>query len=409
MRKTRVEVDRLFANPLVAIPQTNPFVLSAVGLMVVHISIRFCSRGAPRSFEGLTFDVVFWLLFLWALLMIVAGTLHLRALWLTVRRMLHFAVALPLSVAYDRIPPRFKGWFFGDEDFRLREQIILQQSAALRYRSTDKLAEIFANLATISSHFAPKRDTWKDELTALQTALQNTEGTLDSTRAVYAFLSPIWASLPVQESPLPSKGGEDKKESADWPDSWPLTAQQRKIIHDDDLAVLRDWVRTAEDLIALQIVRWFAQALSQFLPIVQYLVLASISLLLAVSSYPFDHQGWLMTVMVALILFVTAVVANAMLGVNRDELVSRVSNTKPGRLTFDSHFVGAIVTMFAPLIGALWRSRSIYRISSTPGSDPCSSFSESPASTGRRARPARNFVYRWKRYVAKKVGENTAR
>ena len=116
---------------------------------------------------------------------------------------------------------------------------------------------------------------------------------------------------------------------------------------------MRDWVRMAEDLIALQIVRWFAPAISQFMPLMQFLVVGSISLLLTVTSYPFDHQGWLMTMMVSLLVLVAVVVATVLLGVNRDELISRVSNTTPGRLTFDSHFVSAILTMFAPLIGAL--------------------------------------------------------
>ena len=89
------------------------------------------------------------------------------------------------------------------------------------------------------------------------------------------------------------------------------------------------------------------------MPLMKFLVLGSIALLLAVTSYPFDHQGWLVTIMVSLIIFVAVVIGAVLLGVNRDELVSRVSNTTPGRLTFDTNFINSFLTMFAPLIAAL--------------------------------------------------------
>ena len=60
-----------------------------------------------------------------------------------------------------------------------------------------------------------------------------------------------------------------------------------------------------------------------------------------------------MSVIEGLIVFVGVVIGIVMLGVNRDELVSRVSDTTPGRLTLDSNFVGSFLTTFAPLAGAL--------------------------------------------------------
>ena len=109
----------------------------------------------------------------------------------------------------------------------------------------------------------------------------------------------------------------------------------------------------AEDLIALQLVRWFAPALSQIVPVMNFLVLGSLSLLLSVTSYPFDHQGWLLTVVFGLIVFVAWAVVLVLIGINRNELISRVGDTTPGKLTFDSRFVGSLMTMIAPLLGAL--------------------------------------------------------
>ena len=270
--------------------------------------------------------------------------------------MLHLAVELPLSPAYDRLPSRFKGWFYDlADDFRVREEIILQQSTALRRRTTDELMGIFAKL------FPKTNDPsfWSQRLTELQAALENTEGTLDSTRKVYPFLTEIWSALPVEDIPRSSPAGDEGKGTgADWLASWPLTTQDYSqnntaTITPHEHEIVRDWVRMAEDLIALQIVRWFAPALSQFVPLMQFLVIGSISLLLAVTSYPFDHQGFLMTMLVLLIIFVAAIIGSVLLGVNRDELISRVSGTTPGRFNFDGQLVTSLLTMIVPLIGAL--------------------------------------------------------
>ncbi len=60
-----------------------------------------------------------------------------------------------------------------------------------------------------------------------------------------------------------------------------------------------------------------------------------------------------MTMMVSLIVFVAVVIASVLVAVNRDELISRVSDTTPGKLSFDSTFVSSILTMIVPLLGAL--------------------------------------------------------
>ena len=60
-----------------------------------------------------------------------------------------------------------------------------------------------------------------------------------------------------------------------------------------------------------------------------------------------------MTVIVSLIVFVAWVVGSVLIGVNRDELISRVSDTTPGWLSFDSGFIHSLLTMMVPLLGAL--------------------------------------------------------
>jgi hypothetical protein len=390
MRKNRGKVDRLLSQWWVAVARANPALWCVVAFLIVHMMIRFASRRLPGSFEGPTFDRIFWTLFMIAFAQVIIRTLQLTSLWRSVRKTLHLAVELPLSSAYDRIPTRFKSWFFGEDDFTVREQVIRQQSTAVGNRITTKLVGIFdtllvafaaegrpgafpcepgitteqaeiatGNVAEIAAAAADAQEvapansaqTCRNALEKLRGTLTTSE-TLDSTREVYLFLAPLWESSPVKDVARGSQPDAKRSDGADWLGSWPLTPEQSKALTNDQLAILRDWARMAEDLIALQIVRWFAPTLSHLLPMMQYVVLASISLLLVVTSYPFDHQGWLTTMMVCLIVLVGSVVAFILVGVNRDELISRVADTAPG-LTMDSTFVSSLLTMVAPLVAAL--------------------------------------------------------
>ena len=56
--------------------------------------------------------------------------------------------------------------------------------------------------------------------------------------------------------------------------------------------------------------------------------------------------GCLITVLVVTILAVV-------IGFNRDELISRISNTTPNRLKLDQGLVGGIMTYILPLLGVL--------------------------------------------------------
>ena len=379
MPALRTEVDRLlykFWEPQ-NVTQSNKALLCLVIFLILHIIIRSLIRGLPHSLEGGVFDGIFWSAFMIAFVLVLFRTVQLSALWRQVKKMLHLAVELPLSQAYDRIPSRFKGWFFGDDDFEVRDELIRQQSAAVSGRCLTEVADILReveNAAPATHPFVcqasagapllnlPKGhdSQWHVELQKMRKSLSNSE-TLASTRGVYAFLRPLWDSLPVEDVPRRSSDDAKKAMDADWLESWPLTPRQSQQLKDDSdglnrdqkLAILRNWARTAEDLVALQIVRWFAPALSNLVPMMQFLVLASVALLLAVTSYPFDHKGWLTTMMVCLILFVGGVVGVILVGVNRDELISRVSDTTPGRLTLDSNFIGSLLTIVGPLVGAL--------------------------------------------------------
>ena len=367
MREQREDIDGSITKPAHAMTRVNPILLWAVLLSLAFYLIRIQYRGPARSFEGLWFDRLFCFGFTFAAGLTIVCRLHLLVVWTQTRSMLQLAIDLPMAQAFDRIPERLKGWFFGAQDFKLRQELVLRQSAALRDRSTPELVAFpedfpFERAApkppsAAGCEATPTDSDWERDLKTLLESLNDNEGTIDSTRAVYPFLDRIWDALPVEETPRKSRsssdfGGDDIASAR--MKTWPLMPKDRAQFSDDEYAVMRDWVRMAEDLVALQMVRWFAPALSQLLPIMKFVVIGSLFLLLTLTSYPFDHQGWMMTVMVAILLFVGGIVMVVLVGVNRDELISRVSDTAPGRVTFDNAFLNLCLTTIGPIAAALF-------------------------------------------------------
>ena len=275
-RKKRTEVDKLITQLPHAVRETKLWIKIAVGFLILHVLVRCGFRGWPRSLETRWFDWLYWPIFSVAFLFVLVRALQLATLWQCVRQMLHRAIQLPLSHAYDRMPARFKTWFFGEDDFSVREHLILQQSHALRNRCSSELADIFQKIEKLTSdqykeNFFVCRPTddasgagvaapsvWHAELEVMRKGLKESS-TLDSTRTVYPFLRPLWESRPIEDVPKASSRRRDVGRStglgrivaAD-------TMAAREAQQPRRTGALRDWTRMAEDLIALQIVRWFA-------------------------------------------------------------------------------------------------------------------------------------------------------
>ena len=115
---------------------------------------------------------------------------------------------------------------------------------------------------------------------------------------------------------------------------------------------LPEWVQLAEDLMAMLFMRWLAVALAQVWTLIGFLVVGSLALLLAISSYPFPFQSGLLFGMGLLIGALVLMILAIVVGFNRDELVSRLSNTAPNRLKLDQNLMGGFLTYIIPLAGA---------------------------------------------------------
>jgi hypothetical protein len=113
------------------------------------------------------------------------------------------------------------------------------------------------------------------------------------------------------------------------------------------------WVELAEGVIATQVVIYISQFFVQLRNLVWSMIICSVLLLLAATSYPFHPERLILYEMLALIGAVVAAVFYVLIQVNRDELVSRISGTTPNRFTLDAGFISSVFTYIVPTLSVV--------------------------------------------------------
>lgn len=110
------------------------------------------------------------------------------------------------------------------------------------------------------------------------------------------------------------------------------------------------WLRTAEEFVAIEAVGYMESVLKQLRQMFGFLLSIILIIGILIGSYPFEPQGLMRTLFIALIFIATAVFSYAMIVLNYDEVLNRLSRTDPRRLTWNSTLV---FNIFLVLVVAL--------------------------------------------------------
>jgi hypothetical protein len=324
-----------------------------------------------------------------ALTVILALSRFLQ-IWLSLRRLLRQYMALPMARAFDRIPPIFSRSFgrYLDRTHELGEllTIPIQQWEVVaegfnqekvtpllkaRYSrglnvTTDGRVDPFEDVAATITARDPQQadppgkpgaaeriqELFQEEF---RKAPSGSDGDSPprpafadtstwnhlhaASRACLDVLDAYWLAKTTGTS-----FGDAKTEGAG---SSP--AKDDEFLGTDE--VENRWLRSAEDLIAMAILTHISLIAAHLKNLASYLSVAPILLLLAVSSYPFQPGRFLEVCVCGLLLMVVGCVVWVYIGMEQDELLSRVSKTTPGTIAFDRQFLGSVMTFLVPLLG----------------------------------------------------------
>jgi hypothetical protein len=183
--------------------------------------------------------------------------------------------------------------------------------------------------------------------------------TLSEVRAmVFPIVLAYWKTLSIEEAfgdvgsaprPTPESAGKVHGPSA----TMITTASTgQSVLQLASKDCLSEWASKAVDFLSLLLVSWLAVAMAQIWRRISCLVIVALALLLAISSYPFPYQDRLLFSLGVLIISLAVIVIQVVLGVNREEVISRIANAPHG-LKLDSQLVSSLLSYVLPLVGIL--------------------------------------------------------
>jgi hypothetical protein len=320
----------------IALQHSKP--LAIAGTALVGFGIAVWLQSLP-TVEGWAWDLLFFVGFAGMFLLSLTTLIRLFFLWGRVKGLLDAIAAQPMMRAFGRLPTKVTE-IFGKYLFTQRPHLSHLQVQAHQLRllvDAGKCGEIPAELRDL----APVADKVESILAEHLAAGRTRSSARRAERAVrdhltaaagvcLEVLAPRGKSLAVDDAFGGGTGREVKGESAE-----PV------------------WVALAESVAATQVVIYVAQFFVQLRNLVWAAVATSSLLLLAATSYPFHPEKLLLIGLIALSGAGMAGVLYVLIEMNRDEVVSRVTKTTPGRFSLDSGFLGSFLTYIVPAAGVL--------------------------------------------------------
>ncbi|HYH82946.1 MAG TPA: hypothetical protein VEX86_24340 [Longimicrobium sp.] len=158
-------------------------------------------------------------------------------------------------------------------------------------------------------------------------------------------LEVYWAREPGEkEAGLVAR---DAEKDAGRPPEGPSTSGRIRRTFSEGLGL---WARAAEEYAAVQVVDYVEWTIAQMRLLALFLFTSVLLLVLHESSYPYQPQSLVKLLLFVLLLAAVAAVIKVMVEMNRDDVLSRIARTEPGKLTWDRHFIlNALVFGLVPL------------------------------------------------------------
>jgi hypothetical protein len=102
---------------------------------------------------------------------------------------------------------------------------------------------------------------------------------------------------------------------------------------------LRAWLVAAEEYAAVQVVDYAEWVVAQLRVLAFFLFVALVLTAALLSSYPYERQSVVKLVFFVILLASVGGLLRVSVEMNRDEVLSRVAKTEPGKITWDRHFI----------------------------------------------------------------------
>jgi len=321
----------------------HPKAILLTTLCLLSLGLAVWVQSLP-TIEGWTWDGTFFAGF-WLLFALSASILiRLFFLWRQTKKLLGAISLVPMMRAFGRLPAKvadlFGKYLFTQSprlehlQLPLHQLRLLATTAANDPQAPPELADLGRACDTLEKRLQEGLDDSALKSASLR-AERDLRGKLSAIAATcLVALAPRWKSLPVEDAYGDGSKLKDDKARA-------------------EAAGEPAWVPLAENVVATQIIIYVSQFFAQLRMLVVAAMVCTSLLLLSATSYSFHPERLLLVSLLGLSATGLVAVIWVLLEMNRDEVVSRILKTTPGKLSLDSGFVGSFLTYIVPTVGIL--------------------------------------------------------
>jgi hypothetical protein len=324
-------------------------VVAVPALLLVAALLCVLPKNLPLlSLEGGNFNWIINGTLLLALLLIAAEAFRLYSTWVNLRKLLHALSHLRLRRTLARLRPISARsiWSVSGHARRFQYSLFTQQlDAANRLILLTKSSGCLVTLQEYGREFMLRAEygvetgsRWNDEIKLRGKQPRKIRTVLaDAVAEVYAFLRKEWEG---EKTSLNLKG--------DAPDEIEATS------HDAPAIPLscEPAVRAAEEFVSYQYIAFIQNIVARMRTMTLSMIFLFVAACFAISFYPFVPRTEITVWMVLNLLFIGAAVAYVYAGMERDEILSYIADTKPGQLGAE-FWVKLAGFLVVPVIGVL--------------------------------------------------------
>jgi hypothetical protein len=268
------------------------------------------------------------------------ATYRFLAVWDALNECLEGVKSMPMVPAFDRLPAHathlVRLRLPGESALRMAGTAANQQWIHLRGIYFQQADEFDRQIRSNSRLCLRIEELMR--YTGVRDSDAHAEHSAEELRSLHAILREFWSTepLPGQTAALlagkaPEGGDRDVADTS---------SRIRRTFTDG----VEHWIKAAEEYLAVQILEYIEWVIRHLRVLALFLLLSLLITTLLLSGYPFTPRQLVKLSFILLLLVTVGSILYVNTQMNRNEVLSRIAKTEPGKVTWDGRFVLNVIT-----------------------------------------------------------------
>ena len=364
LRRSGATVRAIRSSLFQVIPSFGAlFILVAFGCLFLwlwpQLGLSFEALLTKRRLGLPSFDWLFRVSVLASVFATAWGAYRLLVVWAGLRECLQGFSRMPIVSAFGRLPPRLARLtrisLPGMTPKVLVGAVADLQWLHLQQIYAAKQGEFEEALGPTQATLAGRVADLMREPAAQASALDRSgrKALVGRFKSLYDVLRELWRLEPMSDDVKALTEGLRKE--YDRPDAGAGLAVSTTLrIRHGFAGPVRLWLRAAEEYTASRMVEYIEWVVRHLRVLMLFLLVSMVLTTLLIASYPYQPQSKLRLIMLIVLVGSVGILTFVLAQMNRNEVLSRIAHTDPGRITWNMPFVLNVFTFaVVPLLALL--------------------------------------------------------